>query len=380
MRLVKREPIYLDYNATTPLLPEVLDAMLPLLRDGFGNPSSGHARGRAARGAVERARQQVADLVGRAADEVVFTGSGTEASNLALAGLARAHSQKRRLVTTSIEHPATLEPCRRLAQDGYELVIVPVEPDGRVTTRAVLDALTPDTLCVSVMHANNETGALQPAAEIAAQARAQGIPVHVDAAQSAGKVPIGELDADLLTLAGHKLYAPKGVGALVVRRGTTLAPQLLGGGQERGLRPGTENVASIVGFGAACALAARELPARQARLRALASGLLWRLRAELPGLVLNGPELERLPNTVNVSFPDLVGRELLERIPELEASTGSACHSDAEHPSAVLAAMGVSRERALGAVRLSVGVLTTEEQIERAAACLVSAARSLRSG
>ncbi len=369
--------VYLDYNATTPVLPEVADAMLPFWTTDFGNPSSAHPEGQRARQAIEKARDQLAALFGAEPDEVVFTSCGTEATHLALLGLAATAPKRRQIVTSCVEHPATLGPCERLERDGFSVTRLPVATDGRVSAVAAADAIGSDTLLVSVMHANNETGAIMPIAPIFEHAHAHGCLVHCDAAQSAGKIPVDQLHADLISVAGHKLYAPKGVGALIVKRGVHLQPLFVGGGQERGLRPGTENVASIVGLGAAAELAMRQLESRQAHLKRLADGLLWRLRANIPGLALNGPESERLPNTLNVSFPKVRGTELLSRAQCVSASTGSACHADVESPSAVLSAMGLSTERALGAVRLSVGAPSSEAEVERACDDLCAAYAAL---
>jgi cysteine desulfurase len=370
-------PIYLDHNATTPVHPRVLEAMLPFLREAHGNPSSGHAFGRRARQAVEAARAEVAAAVGASADEVVFTGSGTEASNLALRGAFEAGG-RRHLVTSAIEHPATLKTCQALVRRGARLSVVGVDAQGRVVPAQVEAALTGDTLLVSLMQANNETGVLQPVAEVAALAHARGALLHVDAAQALGKVPVDvrALGADLLTLAGHKLQAPKGVGALVVRRGVRLEPLLQGGGQEHGLRPGTENVAFVVGLGAACALAVVDLDEAAARLRRLRDRLEAALRAGVPGLEVNGHPTLRLPNTLNVRAPGVLGSAVLERAPEVAASTGSACHDGQETASAVIVAMGVPAELAVGSVRLSLGRGTTEAEVDAAAAALVRAWRA----
>jgi len=369
-------PIYLDFNATTPLAPQVLEAMLPYLREHFGNPSSGHVYGQAAKEGVERARGQVAGLLGCELDEVVFTGGGTESDNLALFGVLEA-TGIRRLVISAVEHPAVEQPCRVLERRGMGVVRVGVDGRGVVDPQAVARALSGGARAlVSVMHANNETGALQPIREIARVVHGHGGLLHTDAAQSVGKVAtlVEELAVDLLSVAGHKLYAPKGVGALYVRRGTPVVAFARGAGHERGLRPGTENVASIVGLGAAAELARRDPPTHQ--LAALARRLLDGLREAIPGLVLNGPEADRLPNTVNVSVPGKLGRAWLAAAPEIAASTGSACHDGKDEPSAVLTAMGLSRERALGAIRLTVGRSTTEAEIALAVAALARAALS----
>jgi cysteine desulfurase len=373
------QPIYLDHNATTPLLPEVVDAMLPFLREHFGNPSSGHAYGRRAREAVAQARAQVAALLGATPEEVLFTSGGTEASNLAIRGVTEARPERRHVVTSVIEHPATLEPCAWLERHGWRVSRLGVDASGRVRVEDAAAALTDDTALVTLMHANNETGVLQPVAEVARRARARGVVVHTDAAQSLGKVPgDGEaLGVDLLTVAGHKLYAPKGVGALYVRRGTPLAPFLLGAGHERGMRPGTENVASIVGLGVACEVARRDLDAVAARVRALRDRLWGLLRQRVPGLALNGDVEARLPNTLNVRFPGVSGTVLLAATPEVAASTGSACHAGHETASSVILAMGVPASEAVGSVRLTLGRTTTEAEVERAAASLAQAWESL---
>lgn len=367
-------PIYLDHNATTPVLPEVLDAMLPYLREHFGNPSSGHVFGRRAREAVDTARGQVSELLGCAADEVFFTSGGTESNNLAIRGIAEASGEKRHLVTSEIEHPATAAPCRHLGDRGWRVDRIGVDGFGRVIVEEVRDRLQSDTALVTIMHANNETGTMQPIAEIARAAHERGARVHTDAAQSVGKVPVrvDDLGVDLLTVAGHKLNAPKGVGALYVRRGTAIAPLVLGAGHERGLRPGTENVASIVGLGLACELSGKRLASGAHRLADLRNRLWERLRSGVPGLALNGHETERLPSTLNVGFPGATGSSVLASTPEIAASTGSACHEGGrEVASSVLLAMGLSSGEALGAVRLSVGVTTSEGDVDAAADALI---------
>jgi cysteine desulfurase len=368
------DPIYLDHNATTPLLPGVADAMLPYLRQHFGNPSSGHVYGQRAKRAVERAREQVAALLGAAPSEIVFTSGGTEANNLAIRG-ATALSPRRRVVTSVVEHPATANPCRLLELQGFEVAWLPVDGTGRVRVEDASRAATERTALVTLMHANNETGTLQPVAEVAGAVHAAGALLHTDAAQSVGKVAlrVDELGVDLLSIAGHKLYAPKGIGALYVRDGVALEPVLWGAGHERGLRPGTENVASIVGLGVACEVAAASLAEESARVQTLRDELWSSLRERIPGLALNGhPEL-RLPNTLNVRFPGVRGSAVLAGTPEVAASTGSACHAGGESASAVLLAMGLAADEALGAVRLSLGRGTTADDVRRAADRLVAA-------
>jgi cysteine desulfurase len=372
-----RDPIYLDYNATTPVAPEVLDAMLPWLRDQFGNPSSAHPWGRRAAQAVATARHQVADLIGAQPQEIVFTGCATEANNLALLGVARALGTARRhLVISAIEHPAVMAPALFLREQGWDVTVVPVDGFGRVSLEELEKSLRTETALVSVMHANNEVGSVQPIREIARLTRERGIVLHTDAAQSAGKLAlhVDELGVDLLTLAGHKFYAPKGVGALYVRSGTPIRSVLHGAEQEHGLRPGTENVASIVGLGAAAVAARRSLPTTSEHMREMRDHLHRRLAAAIPELKLNGHPEHRLPNTLHVSFPGVSGRALLgEAADAVAASVGSACHSEHDAVSGVLAAMGVDAARAAGAVRLSVGRGTTVEEIERAAEALACA-------
>lgn len=369
-------PIYLDYNATTPPDPAVVTAMLPYLDTHFGNPSSSHAVGQAARAGVATARRQVATLLGCTPEEVVFTSGGTESNNQALIGIAFGHRERGdHIITTEIEHPSVRATCRYLEDRfGYSISYIPVDGQGQVDPEAVERELTPRTILVSVMHANNETGVLQPITAIAAIAHSHGVLMHTDAAQSVGKVPVDvdDLGVDLLSLAGHKLYAPKGVGALYVRAGTRLDPLIHGAGQEDGWRASTENVSGIVGLGQACAIAAERLANDHQRLAALRDRLQHRLEAA--GWIVNGHREARLPNTLNISLEGADGEELLQRTPDLAASTGSACHSGRTDPSAVLMAMGVSRLRALGAIRLSLGRWTTEADIEQAAAALIATA------
>jgi cysteine desulfurase len=369
-------PIYLDYNATTPVAPEVLEAMLPYLREEFGNPSSTHPYGRRARAAVERAREQVARLLDASAEEILFTSGGTEANNLAIRGVMLARPERRHILTSTIEHPATALPCRHLER-SHEVSWVGVDAEGRVRLEQATAMLRSDTALVTLIHANNETGVLQPVGELAAAARTAGAVVHTDAAQTVGKVPVsvGELHVDLLTVVGHKLYAPKGVGALYVRRGTPLKPFALGGGQEHGRRPGTENVPYIVGLGAACELARGRLAQDTAEMLELRERLWWRLQAEVPGMRLNGHPTQRLPNTLNVRFPGVLGSAVLAGAPQVAASTGSACHEGGETASSVLLAMGLPPQEALGAVRLTLGHGTTAEEVDVAAAALARAWR-----
>lgn len=379
------QPIYLDYNATTPLDPAVLDAMLPYLREHYGNPSSTHSLGKTAHNAVEQARQQVAQLIGAQPDEIVFTGGGTEASNQAIKGAVFSKlrgffgrwARGAHVILSAIEHPATVQPCEFLKRLGCRVTVVPVDGQGLVDPNTVGKAMERGTTLVSIMHSNNEVGTLQPIKEIAAITRRRGVLLHTDAAQSLGKVPVdvNDLGVDLLTLAGHKLYAPKGVGVLYVRRGVTLEPFIHGAGHEGGRRAGTENVPYLVALGAACVLARQGLPEATQRLRDLRERLWERLRAGLgERIVLNGHPEKRLPNTLNANFVGHIGSELLEKVPEIAASTGSACHEGKVSQSPVLCAMGVPPKIGQGALRLTVGRFTTEEQVDRAAEALLRAA------
>jgi cysteine desulfurase len=374
-------PIYLDFNATSPIAPEVLEAMLPYLKEHFGNPSSAHPYGRAAATAVDKARGQVARLLGGQVDEILFTSGGTESDNLAVFGTCRsAPAERRHVVTTAVEHPAVLEPLEVLEREGWKVSRIGVDRDGRVDAGRVRQAIRSDTALVSVMHANNETGAMQPVAEIAAACRSHGAIFHTDAAQSVGKVPLNvdELGVDLLTVASHKFYGPKGVGALYVRRGTCLEPLLLGVRHEGGMRSGTENVASIVALGATAELARRELPGRSEHLHSLRDRLHKGLRERFPALELNGPREERLPNTLNVSIPGIRSLPLLERLSGVATGSGAACHSGVDKPSRVLLAMGMSEERALGALRLAVGRPTTPEEIDAAVEQIAEVAEGMQ--
>jgi cysteine desulfurase len=372
--------IYLDYNATTPVLDEVVDAMLPYLREHFGNPSSAHALGRRAREAVEAARADVAALLECAASEVVFTSGATEATNLAIRGVAEARGDRRHLITSVIEHPGTEKPCAWLQEHGWRVTRAGVDAGGRVLIGEVRAAVGEDTALVTIMHANSETGVVQPIAEIAEVAHAAGALVHCDAAQSTGKIPVrvNALHVDLLSLAGHKVYAPKGVGALFVRHGTPLVPFTRGAGHEGGLRPGTENVAAIVGLGVACRRAKDDLVTEAERVQQLRDRLWERLAADVPGIQLNGCAAPRLPNTLNVRFPGALGSRVLEAAPEIAASTGSACHAGQEQASAVILAMGLSSAEAVGSVRLTLGRQTTLEEVDKAAESLARSWRACR--
>ena len=382
------QPIYLDNNATTPIDPAVVEAMLPYLRLHHGNPSSTHEYGKIAHDAVEVARQQCADLLGARPEEVVFTSGGSEASNLAIKGAVFAKlrgvfgrwAKDAHVIISAIEHPATVQPCDFLKRLGCRVTVVGVDRHGLVDPEAVAKAIDRRTTLVSIMHSNNEVGTLQPIREIAANAKSRGVLMHTDAAQSMGKVrvDVNELGVDLLTVAGHKLYAPKGVGLLYVRNGVTLEPLIHGASHESGRRAGTENVPYLVALGRACEIARQSLPQATHKLQSLRDRLWDRLHSALgDSVLLNGHEERRLPNTLNVSFVGCVGAELLQRTPALAASTGSACHEGKISQSPVLCAMGVPPELGRGALRLTVGRFTTEDEIDQAAEALIASFKSL---
>jgi cysteine desulfurase len=377
------DPIYLDYNATTPVDPAVFQAMLPYLERGFGNPSSTHLYGRKAHEAVDTAREQVAHLLGCAPDEITFTAGGSESDNLAIRGVALALRERGNHIITQItEHPAVLKTCQALERlHGFCITYLPVDQYGQIDLEQLEAAIDGSTVLITVMHANNETGTLQPIAKIAEIAHRRGVLIHTDAAQSVGKIStnIQELGVDLLTVAGHKIYAPKGIGALYIRHGVSVEPIIYGGGQESGKRAGTENVPYMVALGTACAIAEKQLPESQLRLQALRNQLHRQLEEYLPGQVhLNGHPHERLPNTLNVSIDGVVGEEVLAAAPGIASSTGSACHEGNTEPSSVLLAMGFSRERALGALRLTLGRWTTSTQVENAARLLKKSVDSVQ--
>ena len=361
-----RKPIYLDYNASTPIDSAVAAVMRPFLEENYGNPSSGHWASKLAKAALDSARSQVAALLGCAADEVIFTSGGSEANNLALKGLFFPRRDRpSHIVTSQIEHPAILAPCRFLERLGATVTYVPVDGSGLVDADDIRKAITKDTFLISIMHANNEVGTVQPIAEIAKIARARDIPLHTDAAQSVGKIGtnVNELGVDLLSIAGHKVCAPKGIGALYIRRGIEIEPLIHGAGHEGGRRAGTESALLAAALGKACALAQdwTGMPVVQG-LR----DLLWdRLQAVFGDrVVLNGHPEHRLPNTLNVSFCGHVGAEILARMPDVAASTGSACHSGQITLSPVLEAMGIAPEVGMGAIRFSLGRSTTQDEVE----------------
>ncbi|MCK9296600.1 MAG: cysteine desulfurase [Desulfobulbaceae bacterium] len=377
------QPIYLDYNGTTPHAPEVIEAMRPFLEQEFGNPSSSHWYGIAPKQAVEQARRQVAGLLNCEADEVVFTSGGTESNNHAIKGIARAKRELgNHIITSDIEHPAVLEVCRSLAEDGFETTLLPVDRSGLVDPIELEKAIRPGTILISIMHSNNEVGTLQPIAEISAIARSRGITMHSDAAQSVGKVGVDvrALGVDLLSVAGHKLYAPKGVGALYIRNGVQPAKFCHGAGQERGWRAGTENVLEIAGLGKACEIAGRDLEGQGSRMRSLRDRLHQGLIEALGSAVaLNGHPEKRLPNTLSLGFRGLAANRILEEIGlDIAASPGAACHSDQVDISHVLQAMGIEPEWAMGTLRFSLGRMTTAAEIDRALTVIIAAVRKLK--
>jgi cysteine desulfurase len=374
---------YFDHNATTPIDPQVLDAMMPALRDVSGNPSSIHGFGQDARLLIESARLQVAALLHCEPKEVVFTSGGTESDNLAILGAVRAAAGGRKhVVTTSNEHPAVLQTCRQLEREGVSVDYVPVGPNGVVDIAAVSAALRPETVLVSVMHANNELGTIQPIAAIAEAAHAVGALFHADAVQSAGKLPVDvdALGVDLLTLSGHKIHAPKGVGALYVRKGVDVDSIQFGGRHERARRPGTENVPGIVGLGAACELAAQRLAAESSRQAAMRDRLERAVLSQIPGAWVNAAGSPRTPNTTNIGFGGIEGEPLLISLDlkGFAVSSGAACSSGAVEPSHVLLAIGLSREQARSCLRLSIGLGTAEEDVDRFLAVLPAVVERLR--
>ena len=372
--------VYLDYNATTPIDPEVIEAMEPYLRSHFGNPSSSHAFGAKTRTAVEKARAQVASLLGAKSYEIVFTSGGTESNNLALQGAAFSRKNKgRHIITSSIEHPAILEVCAFLEEKGFRISRLPVDEYGMLDPEDVRKAIMPDTILITIMHANNEVGTIQPIKQISKIAREHDILLHTDAAQSIGKTEadVNELGVDLLSVAGHKLYAPKGVGALYIREGVELGKFIHGADHEQNIRPGTENVLEIVGLGKACEIAERDQDNIIKHLESTRDYLKEGLLAEYPDMKVNGHPVNCLPNTLNVSFPGLEADTILGSLENLAASAGAACHVDGVDLSPVLIAMGIPLEVAMGTIRLSTGKYTNIEEIDQAVKELSTTVKSL---
>lgn len=373
--------IYLDYNATTPVGEQVFADMAPYLRDNFGNPSSSHVFGRVNKEAIFKARGQVAQLLGCDPEEVVFTGGGSESNNHAIKGVAWANRHKgNHIITSVVEHPAVTNPCLYLEKQGYRVTCLPVDKYGRVNPADVETAVTDETILITIMHANNEVGTLQPIAAIGEIARKRGIVFHTDAAQSVGKVPtrVDELKVDLLTVAGHKFYGPKGIGALYIRKGTNIETFIHGAGHEKGRRAGTENVGYIVALGTASEQAHNALQGNLERLTALRDKFHRLITADVADVVLNGHPSERLPNTLNLSFRGVFGATVLAELPEIAASTGSACHDGSGELSGVLKAMGVDPAYGFGSIRFSLGKDTTEEDVEFAAGLVARKVKEIR--
>ena len=373
--------IYLDHNATTPVDPAAAEAMMPLMREEFGNPSSPYPLGTRAKERLEQSREQVALLLGCASREVVFTSGGSESNNAVLKGMINfKHPEDFHIVTSAVEHPAILNPALFLKELGAKITILPVDRFGRVNPDEVRRATKHNTSLISIMLANNETGTLQPLREISQIAREREIPFHTDAAQAVGKMPVdvNELGVDFLSVAGHKLYGPKGVGALFIKEGRNITPLIHGAGQERGKRPGTENIILSVGLGVACKVARERLKEDMKKMKILRDRLQERLFSGSDDLVLNGHPEERLLNTLNISVPGIEGGKILDGLPTILASTGAACHDRSVELSHVLSAMGVPPEVGMGALRLAVGRSNSMEQIEEAAELILNRVRKLK--
>ncbi len=377
-----KQPVYLDYNGTTPHHPEVISAMIPFLQTDFGNPSSGHWFGIAPKKALIKARRQVAELINCDPKEIIFTSGGTESNNWAIRGICSVRQQKgNHIITSSVEHPAVTEVCRFLEKFGFQTTYLPVDEFGRVSITDVEKAIVPQTILITIMHANNEVGTIQPIREISKLAKRNDIAFHTDAAQSCGKVitDVRDLGVDMLSIAGHKLYAPKGVGALYVRSGVELEKFMLGAGQENGKRAGTENVTQIVGLGKACEVAQRDFQENVAGMKRARDRLHEELSAGIDFIKLNGHPEDRLPNTLSISFKDLEANRILEEIGlDVAASAGAACHSDHIQISHVLKAMGVPLNYAKGTLRFSTGRFTTDRDIYRAVDSILRAIKKLR--
>ena len=372
--------IYLDYNATTPVAQEVAEAMMPFILEDFGNPSSAHPMGKKASVALEKARAHISRMLGCESNEIVFTSGGTESNNMVLKCVAWSLRNKgRHIITTEIEHPSIINTAIFLIEDGYDVTFLPVDKYGSLDPDEVKKAVRGDTILITVMHANNETGTIQPLTDISYIAREYGVLFHTDAAQSVGKIKtkVNDLGVDLLTIAGHKIYAPKGVGAIYIRKGVKIEPFIHGGGQEKGLRSGTENVILNVGLGKACELVLDNLYNDMSCLKALRDRLYDQIRSAIQGIVLNGHPVHRLPNTLNLSFAGMIGEEILKEIPDLCASTGAACHDRSVRLSHVLDAMGISEEVGMGAIRLSLGRPTTQAEVDQAARLLIETVKKV---
>lgn len=370
-----RKPIYLDYNATTLIDPEVAAAMRPFLEEYFGNPSSSHWYGMQTRQAVEKARGQVAGLLNCKPDEIIFTSGGSESNNYAIKGIAFENRKNgNHIITSAIEHPAVTEVCKYLEGEGFRITYLPVDEFGMVNPADVEDAVTPETVLITIMHANNEVGTIQPISEIAEIAKSHNILMHSDAAQSVGKIPtrVDELGVDILSVAGHKLYAPKGIGALYIRNGVKLTKLIHGAKHERNFRAGTENLLGIVGLGQACEMAGRNLEEHKVHMKKLRDRLQENVLGKLENVKLNGHPEKRLPNTLSLSFENIKADILLKRMEGIAASPGAACHSDSVNISSTLKAMNVPLEYAMGTIRFSTGKMTTAEEIDKASEIILN--------
>ncbi len=377
------KPIYADYNASTPVDPAVSAEMIPYLTDYFGNPSSAHWYGKQSRKAVVKARQQVADCLGCTPQEVIFTSGGSESNNLAIKGIAHANRHHgNHIITCDIEHPSVIEPCRRLEKEGFEITVLPVDEYGMVSVEDLRSAIRKDTILITIMHANNEVGTIQPVEDIGMMAKELGIYFHTDAAQTMGKIPVNtdSLGVDLLTVAGHKFYAPKGVGALYVSEGTDIRPIIDGASQEFGLRAGTEAVAMIVALGKACEVAAESLDHVSSHLHRLGQRMYEHFATDVRDFRLNGHPTNRLPNTLNIGFPGVLAADLLASTPEVAVSPGSACHAESLEISHVLTAMGVEKTYAMGSLRISLGKWSTDDEIDTIVDLLSARYESLLEG
>lgn len=374
--------IYLDNAASTQVHDDVLETMLPYLKEQYGNPSSIHRYGRLSRKAVEKARKQIASLINADPSEIFITSGGTESNNTALRGIATKHTSGQ-IITSSIEHDAILEPCKKLSQDGFDVIYLPVDESGMISISELKDHISEKTRIVSVMFGNNEVGTIQPIADIAKLCHECDVVFHTDAVQAVGKIPIDvhELDVDLLSISSHKLYGPKGIGALYVKTGTVLNPMILGGGQEHGLRSGTENVANIVGFGKACEIAATNLNENISHMKKLRDTLVQNVSDEIPQVTVNGNPESRLPNNAHFTFLGVNGEDLIIKLDEygVAASTGSACSVHTQKASHVLQAMGFSHEQITGSLRLTTGIFNDQKEIEQTVEILKKVVEELRS-
>ena len=374
--------IYLDNAASTQIHEDVLEAMLPYLKEQYGNPSSIHHYGRLANKAIEKARKQIAMLINADSSEILLTSGGTESNNTALYGIAKkkSHSQ---IITSSIEHDAILEPCKKLAKDGFDVIYLPVDTHGVVNLSVLKNSLSDNTCLVSIMFGNNEMGTIEPIAQIAQLCNEQNIPFHTDAVQAVGKIPIDvkKLSVDLLSISSHKINGPKGIGALYIRKGIDIDPIILGGGQEHGLRSGTENVANIVGFGKACELAKLNLSDNISHMKKLRDDLVAKILREIPGVILNGHAENKLPNNAHFTFLGVAGEDLIIKLDEygIAASTGSACSVHTQKASHVLQAMGFSHEQITGSLRLTLGLFNNQQQIDETVNILKKVTAELRS-